>query len=136
MPAVDILASASQALDESIVGGFHYNVALNARTILKKAQTLERIVSLVGESELSKVDRIAYQRAKRLKNFMTQNFFVSGAQKGNQGIFVPIETTIKDVNAIIVGKYDQVPEENFLYIGSASEIENEKQQTAFFENTK
>src|SRR4030042_3143882 len=124
VPAIDILASSSIALDPSYVGDFHYDVAINAKNIIKKADTLERIVSLVGESELSKEDQITYRRAKRLKNFMTQNFFVAEGQKGQKGTYVPIETTLKDVNAIIMGKYDKIPEDSFLYIGSVGEIKN------------
>ena len=124
VPAIDILASSSIALDPSYVGDFHYDVAINAKNIIKKADTLERIVSLVGESELSKEDQITFRRAKRLKNFMTQNFFVAEGQKGQKGTYVPIETTLKDVNAIIMGKYDKIPEDSFLYIGSIGEIKN------------
>jgi F-type H+-transporting ATPase subunit beta len=124
VPAIDILASSSIALDPSYVGDFHYDVAISAKNIIKKADTLERIVSLVGESELSKEDQITFRRAKRLKNFMTQNFFVAEGQKGQKGTYVPIETTLKDVNAIIMGKYDKIPEDAFLYIGSIGEIKN------------
>ncbi len=127
VPSVDILASSSGALNPTTVGEFHYEVAINARNILKKAENLERIVSLVGESELSKEDQITYKRARRIRNYMTQNFFVAEAQKEEKGCYVPLETTIKDVNAIIMGKYDKVPEDQFLYIGSIAELKNADQ---------
>ena len=127
VPAVDILASSSGTLDPETVGDFHYEVAINARNILKRAKSLERIVSLVGESELSLEDQITYRRAKRIKYFMTQNFFVAEMQKEQKGMYVPLETTIKDVNSIIMGKYDKVPEDQFLYIGSISDIKNADQ---------
>lgn len=122
MPAVDILKSTSTALDPDIVGDMHYEVALNAKNILKRASELERIVSLVGEHELSKEDQIAFRRARRIKNYMTQNFFVAESQRGEKGKYVPVGTTIEDVNAIIVGKFDEVPEERFLYIGSLKNL--------------
>ncbi|OGC69819.1 F0F1 ATP synthase subunit beta [candidate division WWE3 bacterium RIFOXYC1_FULL_39_7] len=124
VPAIDILASSSGNLEPSVVGEYHYEVAINARNILKRAESLERIVSLVGESELSKEDQITYRRAKRIKYFMTQNFFVAETQKEQKGSYVPLETTVKDVNSIIMGKYDKVPEDQFLYIGSISDIKN------------
>lgn len=124
-PAVDIIASASSALSIDIVGQKHYNIALEARTLLKQAQSLERIVSLVGEGELPSNDQIVYKRSRRLKNFMTQKFFVIENQKGGAGgQFIPIATTIDDVEAILRGKYDDIPEEKFLSIGSASDIKN------------
>ena len=122
VPAVDILSSTSTVLSPEYVGEKHYEVALNAKNILKQGQSLERIVSLVGESELSKEDQIAYKRARRLRNYMTQRFFVAENQRGEPGVSVPLENTIEDVNAIIVGKYDEIPEEKLLYLGSLSEI--------------
>lgn len=138
LPAVDILTSNSSAIDPDIVGQTHYDVVLEAKGILKKAKTLQKIVSLVGEAELSKQDRITYRRAIRLRNYMTQSFFVASSQKGRKGVYVPLETTVKDVNAIIVGKYDNVEEDQFLYIGGATEIKDvyEGKQTAFFENSQ
>jgi len=127
VPAVDILASSSGNMDPGTVGEFHYDVAISARNILKRAESLERIVSLVGESELSREDQITYKRAKRIKYYMTQNFFVAEAQKEQKGVYVPLETTIKDVNSIIMGKYDKIPEDQFLYIGSISDIKNADQ---------
>lgn len=124
VPSVDILASSSGSLDPATVGEFHYEVAINARNILKRSESLERIVSLVGESELSREDQITYRRAKRIRYYMTQNFFVAESQKEQKGSYVPIETTIKDVNSIIMGKYDKIPEDQFLYIGSISDIKN------------
>lgn len=122
LPAIDILSSNSSALSSDVVGEAHYRVALEGRSLLKKVEGLERIVSLVGESELSAADQLIYKRGRRLKNFMTQRFFVAEAQKGQKGIFVPIKTTIADVEAILNGKYDQIPEEKFLFIGSLADI--------------
>ena len=76
----------------------------------------------MGESELSAEDLTLYQRAKKIKNFMTQNFFAAEAQTGRKGQFVPLKTTIEDVNKILTGSLDTVPEDRFLYIGSTSEI--------------
>ena len=117
-PAVDILASSSSALNIETVSALHYYVATRALNILTKATSLDRIVQLVGEGELSDEDRNLYRRAQKLKNFMTQNFFVSAEQTGKPGEYVPLETTIANVKDIIDGKYDEVSDDKFLYIGS------------------
>ncbi|QQS39320.1 F0F1 ATP synthase subunit beta [Candidatus Woesebacteria bacterium] len=135
MPAIDIMSSTSTALSTDIVGDFHFDVALNAKSVLKQAQSLERIVSLVGESELSKQDRITYRRAQRLKNFMSQRFFVAENQRGEKGSYIPVAQTVKDVNSIIMGEYDRVDEQEFLYVGSVKEIKHGTEQTAYFENS-
>jgi len=125
LPAVDILQSTSTALEPGMVGPEHFQVALRAKNVLKEAEGLERIVSLVGKSELSKEDQLKYDRAKRLRNFMTQRFFVAETQRGEKGAYVPLKVTIQDTKNILDGKYDKVPEEDFLYIGSCSELHDE-----------
>jgi F-type H+-transporting ATPase subunit beta len=122
LPAVDILESTSSALDIKVVGEDHYNVALEAKTMLKEAQSLERIVSLVGEAELSSEDQIKYKRAKKLRNYLTQSFYVVETQKGKKGSYVQLADAVKDIREILDGKHDQVDEEKFLYIGTLKDL--------------
>ena len=122
LPAVDILSSDSSALNPKNVSSKHYYVANSAKSLLKKSELLERIVSLVGESELSEEDRILYQRANKVKNFMTQTFFVAEEHTGRKGVYVSVEDTINDVKDILDGKYDTVSEDKFMFIGKASDI--------------
>ncbi len=125
LPAVDILASTSVSLHPNVVGDLHYETVLNAKSILKQAESLERIVSLVGEAELSGDDQIAYRRAKKIKNFMTQSFFVVESQRGHKGAYVPVKTAVEELKGIIDGKFDHIPEEKFKFIGSVSEIKTD-----------
>ena len=124
MPAVDPLTSTSASLNTQVVGEVHYQTAVTAQGMLKKAESLERMVNLVGEAELSAENQALYKRAKKLKNYLTQDFFVTSDQAGRPGKFVPAAVAVADVAGIISGKYDQVPEERFLYIGSMGEISN------------
>ncbi|OGM27971.1 F0F1 ATP synthase subunit beta [Candidatus Woesebacteria bacterium RIFCSPLOWO2_01_FULL_39_61] len=125
LPAVDVLASTSTSLNPAVVGDLHYETAIKAKSILKGAESLERIVSLVGEAELSIEDRLIYRRARKVRNFMTQRFFVSEAQSGQKGKYVDTKTAILDLKGIIEGKFDHIPEEKFLFIGSIADIKNE-----------
>lgn len=125
LPAVDMLASTSASLHPSAVGDLHYEVTLVAKSILKQAEGLERIVSLVGEAELSAEDQLVYRRARKIKNFMTQNFFVAESQRGEKGAFVSVKSAVEDLKGIIEGKFDHIPEEKFRFIGSISEIKAE-----------
>jgi F-type H+/Na+-transporting ATPase subunit beta len=122
IPAIDLLESTSANLNPNLVGSAHYETALAAQALLKQSVTLERIVSLIGASELSSEDRLTFERAKKLKSYMTQPFFVAAAQTGRPGKFVPVKTTIRDVHDIMEGKYDSVDEEKFLFLGSLDEI--------------
>jgi len=122
LPAVDILASTSSVLIPSVVGEAHYDVALRGKQLLKDSMNLQRIVSLVGESELSPEDQTTFRRGRKLRNFMTQRFFVAEGQRIEQGVFMPMPVTIDDAKGIIEGRFDHIPEENFLYIGSVKEL--------------
>jgi len=117
-PSIDLLSSTSSGLSTEIAGKEHEQALRQAQSILKKSISLERIVSLVGESELSADDQIIYKRAKIIKNYMTQNFFVAQSQTGKKGAYIPVSQTVKDMVEIIAGKYDDRNPEEFLYIGS------------------
>lgn len=122
LPAVDLISSTSSAVDPDIVGKTHYDVALRAQDVLKKSISLDHIVSLVGESELSHEDQLVYRRAKKLRNYMTQSFFVAQNQTGRPGKYVDRLTTVSDVNEILGGVYDDVEDDKFLYIGTVKEV--------------
>lgn len=121
-PAVDLLASTSSGLNEETVGAKHYNALIGAQNLIKKAVSLERVVSLIGESELSAADQLIYKRSHILKNYMTQNFHVTEGQTGKKGFYVTLAETVNDVDQILSGRYDDVPAETFLNIGSLKDL--------------
>lgn len=123
IPAIDLIESSSANLNPGLIGQEHYETVLAAQALLKESVTLERIVSLIGSSELSNEDRLTFERAKKLKNYMTQSFFVAEAQTGRPGKYVPVKTTISDVRQILEGKFDNVDEDKFLFLGGLNELE-------------
>lgn len=125
LPAIDPIQSYSSALSPQTAGELHYQTARDAQALLKKGIALERVASLVGVAELSPEDRTIYQRSRKIRNFMTQNLFVIESQSGIPGQYVTLKTTISDVNQILAGRYDHIPEEKFLYLGSLEEIKQQ-----------
>lgn len=121
-PAIDLLESTSSALSEDIVGVEHYEAVIAAQSVLKRAQSLERIVTLVGEQELSPDDKKIYRRAELIKNFMTQRFHIAKTQTHKEGVFVPRMQVVANVKDILDGRYDEIPPQTFLYIGSTREL--------------
>lgn len=121
LPAIDFIASTSSALAPEFVTVDHYKTALHAQSVMKKAVSLERIVSLIGEAELNTADQVLYKRAKMLRAYFTQSFFTVEKQTGRSGKFVPLETTVKDTSDIMNGIYDQLTEDKFMFIGEAKE---------------
>lgn len=121
-PAIDILTSTSSALRPDVVGELHQKTAIKAQQFLKKASSLERIVSLIGESELNETDRVIYNRSRLLRNYMSQSFFVVEPQTGKPGVYVPLVKTVADVAAILDGKYDSVDPFEIRGIGSLQDM--------------
>lgn len=121
-PSIALLSSNSALMRSDIVGQLHFETYLGVQSVLAKAKELERMVALVGESELSPENRVIYHRAELIKNYMTQPFFVTSSQTGKEGKYVPREVTVADVASILAGEWDEVPPTELLNIGSLSEI--------------
>lgn len=121
-PAMDLLASSSTGLTPSKAGPEHYATYLAAKQLLEETTQLERIVSLVGSSELSQANQALYRRAQLITNYMTQDLFVSEAELGHKAEFVPRAETVATVQAILDGKWDEIDPEAFLFIGSVKKL--------------
>jgi F-type H+-transporting ATPase subunit beta len=109
-PAVDPFRSMSMALNPKTVGDAHYKAATQAVEILNQYKQLSRIVSIVGEEELSIENQKRYTRAQKILNYMTQSFIITEVETGRKGV-------VQDVQAILDGKLDEVPADAFWYIG-------------------
>jgi F-type H+-transporting ATPase subunit beta len=119
-PAIDPLQSSSANLDIDIVGRRHFDIAQEVIRIFQRYEELRRIVLVVGIDELSHADRILYERARKLQNFLTQPFFVGEAYTGKKGAYVTVEETLDGCSRIIDGKFDTKPEDEFYLIGALS----------------
>ena len=121
-PAVDPLASTSRALNVDIVGEEHYNVARNVQMILQRYNELLDIIAILGMDELSDEDKQVVKRARRIKNFLSQSFFVAEKFTGSKGQYVKVEDTIRSFKEILSGKYDEYPEDAFRYVGTIEDM--------------
>lgn len=116
-PAVEPLQTSSAFIDPHVVGKKHFEVAQEVIRHFQKHRDLERIVSIIGKEELSKQERIIFDRARKLQNFLTQPFFTGEAYTGMKGVYVPLEETIRGCDRIISGRVDSWPEDKFYMIG-------------------
>jgi F-type H+-transporting ATPase subunit beta len=120
-PAVDPLDSTSRILEPGILGQEHYDVAKNCKEILQHYKDLQDIINILGMDELSDDDKVIVRRARRIQRFLSQPFSVAEAFTGVAGKYVKLEDTIKGFKGIIDGKYDDLPESAFLFVGSIEE---------------
>lgn len=121
-PAVDPLESSSRILEPSIVGQEHYETAKRVLATLQRYKELQDVIAILGMDELADADKRLVFRARKLKNFFSQPFFVASSFTGMQGRYVPLARTIASCRAILDGKCDEIPEEQFFFIGDISEI--------------
>ena len=117
-PAVDPLASTSRILDPRVVGAEHYAVAQRVKGILQRYKDLQDIIAILGIDELSEDDKLAVSRARRIRNFLSQPFFVAEQFTGFKGKYVKVADTIKGFAEIADGKHDDVPEQAFYLVGT------------------
>lgn len=122
LPAVDLLSSSSSALSPELVGPDHYSAYVAAKSLLEQALSIERLVNLVGISELSPENQVVYKRSQLLKNYMTQSFAVTSVQTGREGCYVARRTTVNDVQAILAGELDDVVPGSLLQGGSLAQL--------------
>ena len=120
-PAVDPLDSTSRILEPGILGQEHYDVAKNCKEILQHYKDLQDIINILGMDELSDEDKTIVRRARRIQRFLSQPFFVAEQFTGFEGKYVKLEDTIRGFKGIIDGKYDDLPESAFLYVGTIEE---------------
>ena len=122
-PAVDPLASTSRILTPEILGNEHYDTAQRVKEILQRYKALQDIIAILGMDELSDEDKMIVNRARRIRNFLSQPFHVAEQFNGIKGIFVRKEETVRSFKAILDGKADHLPEQAFMYVGSIEEAE-------------
>ncbi len=117
-PAIDPLLSSCSYLDAEIVGGRHFKVAQDVLRVLNRYEELRRIVSIVGIEEISREDRIIFERAQRLRNFLTQPFFTAEVYTGRKGEYVPLEKTLEGCEEILSGNLDKRPARDLYMLGA------------------
>lgn len=121
-PAVDPLDSTSTILDPNIVGEEHYSVARQVQKMLQRYKDLQDIIAILGVEELSEDDKQIVGRARKIQRFLSQPFFVAETFTGMSGKYVSLKDTIKGFKAILDGKYDNIPEQEFYMKGGIDEI--------------
>ena len=120
-PAVDPLESTSRILDPNIVGEEHYEAARGVQELLQRYKELQDIIAILGMEELGEEDKIIVNRARRVRNFLSQPFSVAEQFTGTEGKYVPVSETIRSFKEILDGKYDNLPEQAFMSVGTIEE---------------
>ena len=110
-----------------IVGEEHYEVARQVQQTLQRYRELQDIIAILGMDELSDDDKLTVLRARRVQNFLSQNFHVAEQFTGQPGSYVPVKETVRGFKEILDGKHDHLPEDAFRLVGRIEDVvENAK----------
>lgn len=121
-PAVDPLTTTSRILDPLILGDEHYQVARDVQKILQRYKDLQDIIAILGMDELSDEDKLTVARARKIRNFLSQPFFVAETFTGKPGRYVPKHDTVRGFKMIVDGEMDDIPEQAFYMVGPIEEV--------------
>ena len=121
-PSIDILNSFSNAIDESIIGSYHFKIYQKLKSILIRVKELEHTIKILGEKNLNSYDQKMVKRGKLILAFVSQPFRVSERYTGRKGVFVQLKDTLDGFNRIADGKLDHINPEDIMYKGSISDI--------------
>jgi F-type H+-transporting ATPase subunit beta len=126
-PAMDPLASSS-SLDKDILGEAHYKALKETNKILERYRSLQNIIAILGEGELSEREKVTVNRAKKLNKFLSQPFFTAEQFTNNPGKYVTREETVAGIQKIIGGNYDDISDEAFYMVGPIEEAEQKARE--------
>ncbi len=121
-PAVNPLDSSSRLLDPEVVGIEHYKTARIVQETLQKFEELQDIIAILGIDELSEQDKITVNRARKMRNFLSQPFHVAEKFTGINGAYVKVKDTVDGFKQIAEGKCDHIPEVYFYNAGPISDV--------------
>ena len=126
-PAVEPLQSSS-SIDSEALGEDHYEARKEATRILERYKSLQNIIAILGEGELSEQEKLTVARAKKLLKFMSQPFFTAEQFTNNPGKYVTRAKTIEGVQAILSGEYDDLSDDPFYLIGEVQEARQKAEE--------
>jgi F-type H+-transporting ATPase subunit beta len=123
-PAINPLRSWSRVLVPGKITKEHLEVSEKVRKILQRYEDQEETIALLGFAELSNDDRLIVKRARKIRQFMTQPFFIAEPYSGRKGRYVKLQDTIAGFKAIAEGEMDDYPEQAFYMKGNIDEVIN------------
>jgi F-type H+-transporting ATPase subunit beta len=101
-PAVDLIHTSSSLLTPELVGERHYLLATQVQAIMQKYDSLKNIIAIIGENELSPVDRSDYRKAKKLIEYFSQHMYTTEQLTGVPGTYYTREETLAGIEEILI----------------------------------
>jgi F-type H+/Na+-transporting ATPase subunit beta len=90
--------------------------------ILQRYKELQDIIAILGIDELSDDDKVIVGRARKLRQYLSQPFYVAEGYTGFKGRYVPLSETIDGFDKIVTGELDTLSEQAFYMCGNLDEV--------------
>ena len=119
-PAINVFNSTSKLVDVERIGERHFHLVEQVLKTLTRYNDFEDIITVRGIEVFSEEDKMIFYRARKIRNYFSQPMFVAEAYTGIPGQFVKIEDVLNDVENILAGKYDDIDESKFMFIGKVA----------------
>lgn len=129
-PAINPLTSTSRMLRAEIVGEKHFNVAQKVKQNLQRFEDLKDIIAILGFDELSEEDKKVVSRSRKLRNFMSQSFFVAEKFTNQPGYYCTVTQVVDDCERILNGEFDDYSEQDFFYLTTVDKLKTSKNKQA------
>lgn len=101
-PAVDLTRTNSSLLTPEVVGDRHYVLSVQVQALIQKYESLKSIIAIIGENELSPIDRADYSKAKKIIENFSQDLFVTEKLNGIPGELFTRDQTLKSIEEILL----------------------------------
>jgi len=121
-PSVDPVECSFRLIDPELVGEKHFSLASSVKAMLTRYKSLQDIINILGIDELSDEDKLTVHRARKIERYFSQPFTVATQFTGIPGALVPIDVTLDGLDNLILGTYDDIPEEAFNLKGDMNDI--------------
>jgi RNA polymerase sigma factor (sigma-70 family) len=114
-PPVDPITSRSRLLETAAVSSAHMDLASRGRRALVLAAS-------APEGAPALKHELAWRRARKLRRFFAQPFFVAEPYTKRPGSYVPLGEALRGCRAILDGECDDLPEEAFYFTGTLDDV--------------
>jgi F-type H+-transporting ATPase subunit beta len=121
-PAVDPFYSSSKSLDPTCLSPSHYCTSCEVKQLLQRYRELQDVIAILGLEELSEIDRLTVERARKVERFLSQPFSVAEVFTRIPGRYVKLDETVTGFAKLVRGELDSVSEGSFYLIGSLADL--------------
>jgi F-type H+/Na+-transporting ATPase subunit beta len=119
-PAIHPVQSTSLLVEEDSLEDRHSKVNRKAKKLLRRYKEIRVLLNSLGKEKLPEADLELYTIGERLEAYLSQPFYVAEEFTKVKGERVSVQDSIKDIEKILAGDYNDVKPAELKYKGKVS----------------